>query len=55
MPASMVGLYSSEPSVTIWLAHLFVRRLGGYTRDCLGATQQASELACYLGLACSFS
>ncbi|HEY5763573.1 MAG TPA: adenosylcobinamide-GDP ribazoletransferase, partial [Rhodocyclaceae bacterium] len=31
------------------------RRLGGYTGDCLGATQQASELACYLGLACSFS
>ena len=42
-------------SVTIWLARLFVRRLGGYTGDCLGATQQASELACYLGLACSFS
>jgi adenosylcobinamide-GDP ribazoletransferase len=42
-------------AVTIWLARLFVRRLGGYTGDCLGATQQASELACYLGLACSFS
>lgn len=38
---------------TIWLARLFVRRLGGYTGDCLGATQQASELVFYLGLACA--
>lgn len=28
------------------------RRLGGYTGDTLGATQQAAELAFYLGLAC---
>ena len=27
-----------------------LRRLGGYTGDCLGATQQLSELAFYLGL-----
>jgi adenosylcobinamide-GDP ribazoletransferase len=27
-----------------------VRRLGGYTGDCLGAAQQAAELACYLGI-----
>lgn len=40
--------------VTIWLARLFVRRLGGYTGDCLGATQQASELAFYLGLSWTF-
>ena len=38
--------------VTLWLARKFVRRLGGYTGDLLGATQQASELAFYLGLAC---
>jgi adenosylcobinamide-GDP ribazoletransferase len=31
----------------------FERRLGGYTGDCLGAVQQASEIGCYLGvLAC---
>jgi adenosylcobinamide-GDP ribazoletransferase len=31
----------------------FERRLGGYTGDCLGAVQQASELGLYLGvLAC---
>jgi adenosylcobinamide-GDP ribazoletransferase len=33
-----------------WLAALFVRRIGGYTGDCLGAVQQLSEVAFYLGL-----
>ncbi|MES2742761.1 MAG: adenosylcobinamide-GDP ribazoletransferase [Pseudomonadota bacterium] len=33
-----------------WLAHAFVRRLGGYTGDCLGAVQQVSEVAFYLAL-----
>lgn len=28
----------------------FARRLGGYTGDCLGATQQVAELATYFGL-----
>jgi adenosylcobinamide-GDP ribazoletransferase len=36
--------------VTFWLARLFRRRIGGYTGDCLGAAQQAAELAFYLGL-----
>mgnify|MGYP002683341176 CR=1 FL=1 len=31
-------------------ARYFVRRIGGYTGDCLGATQQVSEIAFYLGL-----
>jgi adenosylcobinamide-GDP ribazoletransferase len=35
---------------TLWLARLFVRRIGGYTGDCLGAAQQLSEVALYLGL-----
>jgi len=35
---------------TLWLGRLMARRLGGYTGDCLGATQQLSELAFYLGL-----
>lgn len=30
---------------------LFWRRLRGFTGDCLGATQQVCEIACYLGLA----
>ena len=35
---------------TSWLATKFKRWLGGYTGDCLGATQQVSEIAFYLGL-----
>jgi adenosylcobinamide-GDP ribazoletransferase len=37
---------------TLWLARKMHRRLGGYTGDLLGATQQLSELAFYLGLTC---
>ena len=35
---------------TAWLAGKFRRWLGGYTGDCLGAVQQAAEIAFYLGL-----
>jgi len=38
---------------TFWLAAKFKRWLGGYTGDCLGATQQISEIAFYLGLLAS--
>ena len=41
--------------VTFWLAAKFRRWLGGYTGDCLGATQQLSEIAFYLGLLASLS
>ncbi|MBL0207454.1 MAG: adenosylcobinamide-GDP ribazoletransferase [Propionivibrio sp.] len=40
---------------TLWLARMFKRRIGGYTGDCLGATQQLSEVAFYFGLLCKFS
>jgi adenosylcobinamide-GDP ribazoletransferase len=36
--------------VTFGLARFFRRWIGGMTGDCLGATQQAAELAFYLGL-----
>jgi adenosylcobinamide-GDP ribazoletransferase len=36
-----------------WTARWFWRRLGGFTGDCLGATQQVCELAFYLGLGLS--
>ena len=36
---------------TFWMARRFVRWIGGYTGDCLGATQQVTEIAFYLGLA----
>jgi adenosylcobinamide-GDP ribazoletransferase len=44
-----IGLASA---VTILAARHFVRRIGGYTGDCLGATQQMAELAFYAGLLC---
>lgn len=37
-----------------WLARQFIRRLGGYTGDCLGAVQQVSEAAIYLCVLASF-
>ena len=40
---------------TFWLATKFKRWLGGYTGDCLGATQQVSEIAFYLGLLANWS
>lgn len=35
------------------MGRLFWRRLQGFTGDCLGATQQVCEIACYFGLALS--
>lgn len=43
-------------AVAAWLAaRYFVKRIGGYTGDCLGATQQVAELAFYTGLLCVFT
>ena len=42
-------------AATCWLARAFKRHIGGYTGDCLGATQQLSEAAFYLGVSCAFS
>jgi adenosylcobinamide-GDP ribazoletransferase len=36
------------------LARMFVRRISGFTGDCLGAVQQVSETVFYLGLLASF-
>ena len=33
---------------TVWLARKFVRRIGGYTGDCLGAVQQVTEAIFHL-------
>jgi len=41
--------------VTLLAARYFVKRIGGYTGDCLGATQQLAEIAFYLGLLCACS
>ena len=42
---------ASAEAPLAWMARLFRRRLQGFTGDCLGATQQVCELACYLGIA----
>ena len=36
--------------ITIWLGRKLQKWLGGYTGDCLGAVQQLSEAAFYLGV-----
>jgi len=36
--------------MTLWMAHKLVSRIGGYTGDGLGAVQQLSEVAIYLGI-----
>ncbi len=46
-----LGAVLSSGLVWAGLARWFKRRLGGFTGDCLGATQQLCELAFYLGLA----
>lgn len=35
---------------TLEMARRLYRKIGGYTGDCLGATQQVTEVACYVGL-----
>ncbi|WP_407279646.1 adenosylcobinamide-GDP ribazoletransferase [Aromatoleum evansii] len=49
-PREAAAVLIAAVAVTGWAARYFVRRLGGYTGDLLGATQQASELAVYLGI-----
>ena len=50
LPALLLGL-----AATVFLARKFRRRIGGYTGDCLGAVQQLSEIAIYLGLLAAVS
>jgi len=50
IPAVILALLA-----TFWLARMFRKQIGGYTGDCLGATQQLSEAAFYCGLLCKFS
>ena len=61
LPLAMFPFVQVVPAVagallaTLWLARLFKKRIGGYTGDCLGATQQLAEIAFYGGLLCKFS
>jgi len=38
-----------------WLRRVFMRRLGGFTGDCLGAAQQLCEIAFYAGVAAALA
>lgn len=50
-PAFRIVLILPVIALTTWLAGLyFQKRIGGYTGDCLGATQQVTEIAIYLSV-----
>lgn len=49
---ALAGL-AAATAARIWLGAIYRRRLGGYTGDCLGAVQQVSEAAYYVGVACA--
>jgi len=48
--AAVLAAFGAALLMRAWLAWRLQKRLGGYTGDCLGAVQQLSELAFYLGL-----
>mgnify|MGYP000939989133 FL=1 len=54
-PAAMACGIALALGATAVLAAKIHKRLGGYTGDCLGATQQVAELAFYAGLLCRFT
>lgn len=49
-PAAMLAALCAATTAALWLARLFVRRLGGYTGDCLGAVQQLAEALVYVAV-----
>lgn len=50
-PAFLLAPVLASALALAAMARLFRRRLQGFTGDCLGAAQQACEIACYLGIA----
>jgi adenosylcobinamide-GDP ribazoletransferase len=49
-PASIAAAALAALVAALWLGRLFVRRLGGYTGDCLGAVQQMAEAMIYIAV-----
>jgi adenosylcobinamide-GDP ribazoletransferase len=49
-PAAMLAAMLASLAAALWLGRLFVRRLGGYTGDCLGAVQQLAEALVYIAV-----
>ncbi len=54
-PAQTAVALALAALIALLAARYFVKRIGGYTGDCLGATQQLTEIAFYLGLLCACS
>ena len=50
-PAFAAAALAASGLALFWMRRLFARRLGGFTGDCLGAAQQACEIAFYAGAA----
>ncbi len=49
-PAALAAAVLASAAAALWLGRLFVRRLGGYTGDCLGAVQQLAEALVYVAV-----
>jgi adenosylcobinamide-GDP ribazoletransferase len=49
-PVAILAAVAGALAATLWLGRLFVRRLGGYTGDCLGAVQQLAEVLIYVAI-----
>jgi adenosylcobinamide-GDP ribazoletransferase len=49
-PLAILAAVAGALAATLWLGRLFVRRLGGYTGDCLGAVQQLAEALIYVAM-----
>jgi len=54
-PGAALAALAAGTLVTLAARRIFLRRLGGYTGDCLGAAQQAAELIIYLGILAAWS
>jgi adenosylcobinamide-GDP ribazoletransferase len=50
LPASSALAIIPALLATVLLGHYFYRRIGGYTGDCLGASQQVAETVFYLSM-----
>ncbi|MGZ5601244.1 MAG: adenosylcobinamide-GDP ribazoletransferase [Methylobacter sp.] len=50
LPALLLSAIIPALITTLLLGHYFYRRIGGYTGDCLGASQQVAETVFYLSV-----
>jgi adenosylcobinamide-GDP ribazoletransferase len=49
-PGAVLAAALAALAAALWLGRTFVRRLGGYTGDCLGALQQVAEALVYVAV-----